>query len=133
MNTDCVFCVKIKDYDGVFTTAIPTVWRFEPLGPVTPGHMLFVSQFHATDAAENPVSAAYAFMAAAEYGRHQEHDFNIITSIGKNATQTIKHTHIHFVPRREGDGLHLPWTGQKKMRQTTIVDMDLIENQEYAQ
>lgn len=34
----------------------------------------------------------------------------IITSIGANATQTVRHTHLHVVPRRPGDGLALPWT-----------------------
>lgn len=28
------------------------------------------------------------------------------------ATQTGEHLHAHIVPRREDDGLHLPWTGQ---------------------
>jgi diadenosine tetraphosphate (Ap4A) HIT family hydrolase len=37
---------------------------------------------------------------------------NIITSIGPAASQTVMHTHLHIVPRTEGDGLHLPWTGQ---------------------
>lgn len=36
----------------------------------------------------------------------------VITSIGADATQTVFHTHIHVVPRRPGDGLTLPWTGQ---------------------
>ena len=39
---------------------------------------------------------------------------NLITSVGAAATQTVKHLHIHIVPRHEGDGLHLPWTEQKK-------------------
>jgi histidine triad (HIT) family protein len=37
---------------------------------------------------------------------------NIITSIGRVATQSVFHLHVHIVPRHEGDGLCLPWTGQ---------------------
>ncbi|MFI0712504.1 HIT domain-containing protein [Streptomyces inhibens] len=35
---------------------------------------------------------------------------NVITSRGPSATQTIRHLHIHLVPRADGDGLLLPWT-----------------------
>jgi histidine triad (HIT) family protein len=35
--------------------------------------------------------------------------FNIITSAGRDATQTVDHLHLHLVPRRPGDGLALPW------------------------
>jgi histidine triad (HIT) family protein len=38
---------------------------------------------------------------------------NIITSVGAEATQTVFHLHLHVVPRRFGDGLALPWTGQE--------------------
>jgi hypothetical protein len=37
---------------------------------------------------------------------------NLITSVGADATQSVRHLHIHVVPRREGDGLMLPWSGQ---------------------
>jgi histidine triad (HIT) family protein len=37
-------------------------------------------------------------------------DCNIITSVGSAATQTVRHLHVHVVPRRRGDGLQLPWS-----------------------
>lgn len=39
---------------------------------------------------------------------------NIITSRGSAATQTVYHLHLHVVPRREGDGLGLPWTDRQR-------------------
>jgi histidine triad (HIT) family protein len=39
---------------------------------------------------------------------------NIITSAGSDATQTVFHLHLHVVPRRAGDGLALPWTGDHR-------------------
>jgi diadenosine tetraphosphate (Ap4A) HIT family hydrolase len=39
-------------------------------------------------------------------------DCNLITSDGAAATQTVKHLHVHIVPRRDGDGLTLPWSTQ---------------------
>jgi histidine triad (HIT) family protein len=112
----CVFCERIRkdEYDEVRHRVV----RFEPLNPVTPGHMLFVPIDHDTSAAENPMGAAMAMKFAAEYvnalGAPRYASANIITSIGVAATQTVPHTHIHVVPRRYDDGLHLPWTGQKQ-------------------
>jgi histidine triad (HIT) family protein len=36
--------------------------------------------------------------------------FNLITSQGAAATQTVMHLHLHLVPRTDGDGLKLPWS-----------------------
>ncbi|WP_176459386.1 MULTISPECIES: HIT family protein [unclassified Rhodococcus (in: high G+C Gram-positive bacteria)] len=108
-----MFCRRIAagEYDR---TTVNAVVSFEPLNPVVPGHRLFVPVEHAEDAAASPWRAGSACMAAAEYVRHHEIDANIITSIGAAATQTIRHTHVHVVPRALNDGLALPWTGQKR-------------------
>lgn len=108
---DCVFCKIIEDQDAEdFKTEGPGVVSFVPLNPVTPGHRLFVPKSHTDNAAMSPAMASAAFEDACDWGFIQEEEFNIITSAGPNATQTIWHTHIHYVPRFEGDGLMLPWT-----------------------
>lgn len=109
---DCVFCQRIVkgDYDemsGDFTSV-----TFEPLHPVTEGHRLVVPVVHATDAGHWPGITADAFKYASRLARACGSDYNLITSSGPLATQSIYHLHIHIVPRREGDGLHLPWTDQ---------------------
>jgi histidine triad (HIT) family protein len=116
--SDCVFCeiVKTGEAEG-FRPEGPGVVSFIPLNPVTPGHRLFVPKVHATDAADDAMRAASAFEDAADWGAEKNEDFNIITSRGSFATQTVFHTHIHYVPRREGDGLFLPWTNQLKAEQ----------------
>jgi histidine triad (HIT) family protein len=84
---------------------------FEPLSPVTPGHLLVVPKMHADNAAENPPLTGKVMLAASVMaGKFPS--ANIITSIGAAATQSVAHLHLHVVPRRVGDGLHLPWTGQ---------------------
>jgi histidine triad (HIT) family protein len=104
-----VFCAKIAA--GDVDRRWPAVVSFEPLNPVTPGHMLVVPVGHVPDVATDPWWSALAMSAAAELAA-QVGDCNVITSRGAAATQTIRHLHIHVVPRREGDGLALPWTGQ---------------------
>lgn len=106
----CVFCQRIDA--GDYTPIGRDVARFEPLAPVTPGHMLFVPISHVINAAAGPSFAAAAFSAAAQYAHRKGEAFNLITSGGKEATQSVLHLHVHYVPRRHGDGLHLPWTGQ---------------------
>lgn len=104
----CVFCDRIEreDYDGVQRD----VASFQPLNPVTVGHRLFVPLLHVADAMEKPWVTGQVMEVAAGYARALNVDCNLITSVGPAATQTVFHLHVHYVPRREGDGLALPWT-----------------------
>lgn len=108
---DCPFCGRIDrgefDYHDDWSVA------FQPLNPVTPGHFLVVPRKHVASALESPLHAGHAAAFAAELAGLMDLDaFNLITSSGSAATQTVRHLHWHVVPRREDDGLHLPWTGQ---------------------
>ena len=111
MMEDCPFCARIAR--GEFDGGDPArVVHFEPLNPVVSGHRLFVPGSHREHPDSFGVSRAMEF--AARWAEGQEDDFNLITSSGPAATQTIPHIHVHYVPRWPGDGLHLPWTGQEK-------------------
>lgn len=112
---DCVFCEKIENETLHRADTAGLAFYFTPLNPVTSGHRLFVPKIHVEDATVRPDVTGYTFGAAAAWGRAQGVPFNLITSAGREATQTVFHLHVHYVPRREGDGLHLPWTGQKKL------------------
>ena len=114
MKPDCIFCKIIngeapaKDY-AVFIGAV----AFEPLNPVTPGHRLFVPKHHVEDAGSDIGATQTVFALAAAYASVQGRHFNLITSGGAAATQTVWHLHVHYVPRSYGDCLALPWTGQE--------------------
>jgi histidine triad (HIT) family protein len=111
--TACAFCNRIsaRDYDKGFS-AEGFIAVFEPLNPVTPGHLLVIPWKHIADAAADPPAAGRTLEYAADLVQRLGYPANIITSIGDEATQTVFHMHFHIVPRRDGDGLHLPWTGQ---------------------
>lgn len=110
---ECPFCARVTNGQFDFTE-IRLVHAFAPLNPVTDGHMLFIPKWHITH--PNPAWAADCVEAAQLYAmRHKIEQFNIITSCGPDATQSVDHMHIHLVPRRKDDGLHLPWTGQKPL------------------
>lgn len=113
--TNCVFC---KIIDGVEPAKglldYGTCVSFLPLNAVTPGHRLFVPKIHSENVGEAWAAgdSVSPFVAACNWGLMSNEDFNIITSAGANATQTVFHTHIHYVPRRKDDGLLLPWSNQ---------------------
>ena len=110
-EADCPFCQRIArgEYDstGSGIYFFGPVVSFVPLNPVTRGHRLFVPYRHVKVEATGPVME-HAVRFASQRGE----DYNLITSRGSAATQTIEHLHVHYVPRRNGDGLYLPWTGQ---------------------
>lgn len=79
-------------------------------GGVVPGHWLVIPRVHVPDAVAVPDVTADVMRHAAALAREQGPDaVNIITSVGAAATQTVRHLHVHLVPRETGDGLALPW------------------------
>jgi histidine triad (HIT) family protein len=113
LTIDCVFCDIIA---GVAPAKefvdMESCVSFVPLNPVTPGHKLFVPKIHTESVADAWAAgdSLGAFVALCNWGMVKNEDFNVITSAGRHATQTIFHTHIHYVPRRKDDGLKLPWS-----------------------
>ncbi|MFJ2619693.1 HIT family protein [Glutamicibacter sp. NPDC087344] len=120
---NCVFCEILYGsepatvvYDGIGVLGIV------PLNPVVEGHVIFMPRKHVRDASEEPRVTGYVMEAASEYikqlHRRDPEDkpqaFNIITSIGAEATQSVFHLHVHVVPRAANDGLALPWYSGKK-------------------
>lgn len=114
VDPKCVFCQRFER--GEFDEVTSAVASFEALNPVAPGHRLFMPFLHTVDAGHAPIITGVVMQAASHWGRIMGADFNLITSAGEHATQTIRHLHIHYVPRVAGDGLHLPWTGQEVAR-----------------
>ena len=126
MTNPCPFCDRSK-IAGLSLVGLGCM-LFPPLNPVVPGHMLVAPVRHVEDAAEDPAITGAAFHTASDllsFWRHSAQlgegspypratDWNLITSIGPAATQTVRHLHIHLVPRTQGDGLCLPWSGQSR-------------------
>ncbi len=101
----CPFC---QMFEGKETDII----AITPLNPVVPSHVLIIPREHISDFSANPQVFADVAEYASMYAKGRG-DYNLITSKGKSATQSVFHLHVHLVPREEGDGLALPWTGQK--------------------
>ncbi|MGJ9405273.1 HIT family protein [Nesterenkonia aurantiaca] len=116
--SNCIFCEILYGtaeaktvFNGISTLGIV------PLNPVTPGHVIFMPRKHVRDFAEDSAVSAAVMNDVAVYADvvsrrnlDERSDFNIITSAGPAATQSVYHLHVHYVPRKTNDGLYLPWT-----------------------
>lgn len=114
----CPFCQMVMERvirgTGIEQLGSSGVYHFEPLNPVTPGHRLFIPGSHYEHAAEAPAATGSVFEWASWWAAEKGEDFNLIVNAGPAASQSVQHLHVHYVPRRDGDGLTLPWTGQSK-------------------
>jgi len=87
-----------------------TVAVLDDAYPVTPGHVLIVTLRHVTDyfgmtrdEKQDLDRALVALRKEIQSADHTVVGFNIGTNIGAAAGQTVMHSHIHLIPRREGD------------------------------
>jgi histidine triad (HIT) family protein len=86
-----------------------------PLNPVTDGHTLVIPKTHVDDFTGDPAVSAATMRRAAELAASVG-PCNLITSRGREATQSVFHLHLHIVPRADNDGLALPWYSGKRRR-----------------
>lgn len=112
---ECVFCEMFnEDTDE-------TMICITPLNPVVEGHKIVIPREHVADFTEDMMITSAVMMRAAFEARMAGGEYNLITSKGFSATQSIFHLHVHLVPRQQDDGLKLPWTDQQKAKKLTQV------------
>jgi histidine triad (HIT) family protein len=111
MDAACVFCDIVNgSAPAKIVQRWPEAIAIVPLAPVVAGHLLVISTAHVRDALEDPDVSAAALRRAAEIAPHP---CNLITNVGREATQSVWHLHWHIVPRAVDDGLALPWYSGK--------------------
>jgi histidine triad (HIT) family protein len=108
--TPCVFCeINTGRAPATFVHEWSDAIAIVPLNPVVDGHTLVIPKTHVTDFADDLAVSAAAMRRAAQLAAESDQPMNLITSRGREATQSVFHLHLHLVPRAEGDGLSLPW------------------------
>lgn len=113
---NCIFC-KIIAGDIPSTT----VYEDEDakvicdISPAAPGHLLVLPKEHASDLtalsdeALARVSLIVKKMVIAVKKGLGADGVNVVQNNGEAAGQTVKHVHIHIIPRFEKDGVHVLW------------------------
>ena len=114
----CVFClIGMNKAPANIVQEWDETISFVPLNPVVEGHVLVVPKMHVMDFTDIPSVAGTTMQRAGELAarRWPDQQFNLITSKGRDATQSVFHLHVHLVPRTKNDGLALPWySGRSK-------------------
>jgi histidine triad (HIT) family protein len=108
--TDCLFCKIIagqipahKVYEN------DRVLAFLDIGPVSTGHTLVIPKQHAENLAANSVEDACALMTAIHELAPKiakavgGSGYNLGMNHGEVAGQDVLHTHLHIMPRKEGE------------------------------
>ena len=112
----CPFCAAAA---GASTTSVvykaADVLALIPLHPAALGHMLVIPRRHIPDLWElDPASAVVLTGAVLRLGHAIRRGLgpdglNVITSAGPAAGQSVRHLHVHLVPRWEGDAFGELW------------------------
>ena len=115
-DENCIFC---KIANGEIPSG--TIYEDElfrvilDLGPATRGHALILPKDHASDLYELPEETAAGAMKVAKQialkMKEKLHcdGLNLVQNNGEAAGQTVKHFHLHLIPRYEGDGQEILW------------------------
>ena len=105
----CIFCRLIA-------REIPAaVVHEDDLGQVNPGHVLVATRRHAdtlydlTDAEAAAVMQTSRRIAVAAQKAFPSAGLTLLQANGAEGGQTVKHVHMHVVPRHADDGIALSW------------------------
>lgn len=112
----CVFCKLIAgDIPAVRVYEDDLTIAFMDIGQVNPGHVLVASKRHAETLFDLEPAEAGAIMQTAQRIAHAVRDafdppgLTLLQANGKAADQTVRHVHMHVVPRQADDGIALSW------------------------
>jgi histidine triad (HIT) family protein len=117
---ECVFCkiisgqipaAKIYESDKIIS--------FLDISPANKGHVLIVPKRHYDTIFEiderdlRELAEAIKRVSSAVAAATHASGINILSNIGEDAGQVIKHFHIHIIPRFKGDGISFEWKSKK--------------------
>lgn len=119
-DNDCIFCLIANGdipsdtvYEDEYFRAILD------LSPASKGHTLLLPKYHAEDLFALPDDVAARVMPTAKKIAKAVKEamgadgVNILQNNGEAAGQTVKHFHVHIIPRKAGDGVMEQWVPKK--------------------
>ena len=111
---DCLFCkIAAKEIPSEKVYEDEFVYAFKDINPVAPVHIIVIPKTHIESAneinKENSKEAQKVFEVIpqiAKIARVDETGYRVITNIGEDGGQTIKHLHFHIIGGKKlGDKL----------------------------
>jgi histidine triad (HIT) family protein len=133
--TDCLFCkIAAGDIPATKVHEDERVVAFMDINPVVRGHLLVVPRAHSRDLLDiepddltATLTVAQTLAAKAMRALDAE-GVNVVNNCGQAAGQTVFHFHVHVVPRRPGDGFHVPLGGAPGDRDEIAATADAIRS-----
>lgn len=117
---DCVFCrIAAGDIPCTKVYEDEVCLAFMDIGPISSGHTLLIPKRHYETISEMPadevahLAAHLPALARAVQEAVGAQGINILQNNGAVAGQEVPHVHVHFIPRRPGDGLGYRWPARK--------------------
>ncbi len=118
-DKNCIFCkIARKELPSVVVYEDDTMLAFLDINPVNIGHTLIIPKKHFENLYDTPEDLMAEMMkvikslgTAIKEAVHAD-GINIEMNNEKPAGQVILHTHMHIVPRHEGDGF-TQWKGKR--------------------
>lgn len=103
--SDCIFCKIISgEIPSTKVFENETVLGFKDLSPMAKVHNLFIHKDHTKNVVElfedKPKQLSDIFQAISKYTKEstlETSGFRVVTNVGKNAGQTVFHTHFHLL------------------------------------
>jgi len=110
---NCIFCgIVAGDAPANIVLDTDDILAFLDIRPVTRGHVLVIPKAHSTDLESLEPSIGKAMFDAGQQiakalrrSDLRADGSNLVLNDGKAAFQTVFHTHLHVVPRWNGDKL----------------------------
>ncbi len=101
---DCLFCSILKgEIPSSKVYENESVYAFRDINPQAPTHILIIPKIHisSADAVDENTSAyvAKVFEAIPAIAKAEglENGYRVITNIGENGCQSVKHLHFHLL------------------------------------
>jgi histidine triad (HIT) family protein len=108
---DCIFCkIVAKEIPAEIIHEDDHVLAFLDIAPRAPGHAMVIPKVHAAtildlpDAEIKPLFSAVKKVSVKIEKAIAPDGFTIGVNHGDAAGQTVKHLHVHVIPRWKGDG-----------------------------
>ncbi len=104
MSSECIFCRRV---DLVHQGELSFI--SEDKYPASPGHLLIIPNRHIPnyfDCTKEEIADLWDNVHLAKQmveKNHKPDSYNIGINVSKVAGQSVPHTHIHLIPRYEGD------------------------------
>lgn len=110
----CVFCAILAgEAEASFVAETDRVVAFMDLFPIGEGHALVIPRAHGVGLTDLDDEDAAQMMrlgrriAVAQFDLGLADGVNLFLADGEVAGQEVFHAHLHVLPRRPGDGLHI--------------------------